>query len=414
LRQRHLNYFLHLTEQAEPALFGPDQAAWLQRLDQELDNLRLALKWALETDREAGVRLITTIWPFWDGRYISTGEAWLVKLLAQAELIAPDIEAKAFWVSGRFNRQLGHFDRARLLLEKSLALYQALSDPQGIAHCRLFMAWFMEQEERQATLLEYLAHFRASKDKLRTAEVLRYLGFFAGQQNNYEQARLYLRESESLYRELGHLSGIADVLNILGTLAIWQEDYDTARPLLEESLAIKDELGSRRSSSILLHLGLLHFRRGDDQRARTYLEKGLSLSQQTGEYHTSCWILAHLGYLFLREGELAQARKFLVKSLRRFQEMEYKIGVDFTLEGLASLAVSQKQAARAVRLFAWTDATREAMQNPRPPIEQADVARDMAAIRETIDAEAYAAASAEGKSMTMDEAIAYALEIESS
>jgi predicted ATPase len=70
LRRRHLNYFLHLTEQAEPALFGPDQAAWLQRLDKELDNLRLALKWALETDREAGVRLITTVWPFWDGRYI--------------------------------------------------------------------------------------------------------------------------------------------------------------------------------------------------------------------------------------------------------------------------------------------------------------------------------------------------------
>jgi len=54
------------------------------------------------------------------------------------------------------------------------------------------------------------------------------------------------------------------------------------------------------------------------------------------------------------------------------------------------------------------------MQIPRPPIEQADVARDMAAIREMIDEEAYAAASAEGKSMTMDEAIAYGLELESS
>jgi len=411
LRQRHLNYFLHLGEQAEPALFGPDQAAWLQRLDQELDNLRLALKWALETDREAGVRLVTTVWPFWDGRYVSAGEAWLVKLLAQAELIAPDIKAQAFWVSGRFNRQLGHFDRARLLLEKSLALYQELSDPQGIARCHLFMTWFMEQEEGQAILLDYLAHFRASRDKLGAAEVLRDLGSFAGQQNNYEQARLYLRESESLYRELGHLSGIADVLNTLGTMAIWQEDYDTARPLLEEGLAIDDELGSRRSSSLLMHLGLLHFRRGDDRRARTYLEKSLSLSQQTGEYPLSCWVLAHLGYVFLREGELAQASKFFVKSLRKFQEMEYKIGVDYALEGLASLAVSQKQAARAVRLFAWTEATREAMQNPRPPIEQADVERDMAAIREMIDEEAYAAAYAEGKAMTMEKAIACALEI---
>jgi predicted ATPase/uncharacterized protein HemY len=414
LRQRHLNYFLHLAEQAEPALFGPDQAAWLQRLDQELDNLRLALKWALETDREAGIRLITTVWPFWDGRYVSTGEAWLVKLLAQAELIAPDINAQAFWVSGRFNYRLGHFDRARLLLEKSLALYRDLGDPQGLARCHLFMTQFMELEERQTMLLDYLAHFRASGDKLGAAEVLRYLGGFAGQQNNYEQARLYLRESESLYRELGHLAGIADVLNTLGTLAIWQEDYDGARPLLEEGLAIDDELGSRSSSSILLHLGILHFRRGDDQRARTYLEKGLSLSQQTGEYPTSCWILAHLGYVCLREGELAQARHFFLKSLHKFREMEYKIGVDFTLEGLASLAVSQKQPARAVRLFAWTEATRAAMQNPRPPSEQADVARDMAAIREMMNEEAYAAAYAEGKAMTMEKAVACALEMESS
>ena len=94
--------------------------------------------------------------------------------------------------------------------------------------------------------------------------------------------------------------------------------------------------------------------------------------------------------------------------------MENKEGVDYSLEGLASLAVSQKQPARAVRLFAWTEATRATMQNPRPPIEQVDVARDMAAIREMIDEAAYAAAYAEGKAMTMDEAIACALEIASS
>jgi hypothetical protein len=109
---------------------------------------------------------------------------------------------------------------------------------------------------------------------------------------------------------------------------------------------------------------------------------------------------------------LARASNFFVKSLRQFQKMEYKIGVDYTLEGLASLAVSQKQAAQAVRLFAWTEATRAAMQNPRPPIEQVDVERDMAAIREMLDEEAYAAACAEGKAMTMGEAITYALEIQ--
>lgn len=413
LRQRHLHYFLNLAEQAESALFGPHQAAWLQRLDQELDNLHLALKWALEMDRETGVRLITTIWPFWDGRYISAGEAWLSKLLAQADLIAPALRAQAFWISGRFNRQLGHFDRARFLLQKSLALYRELNDPQRVARCQLFMTWFMEQEERQAILLENLAYFRTAGDKLGAAEALSYLGFFAGQQNNYEQARHYLRQSESLYRELGHLAGIAHVLNFLGTYAFLQEEYDTARSLLEESLAMDGELGSRRSSGILMHLGQLHFRQGNNQQAQTYLEKSLSLSQQTGEHLSSSWIMAHLGHVHLRAGDLAQARHFLVKSLRRFQAMRDKIGVDYILEGLAGLAVSQKQPAQAVRLLAWTEATRAALQNPRPPSEQADVGRDMAAIREMLDEEAYVAAYAEGKAMTMAEVIADALAIES-
>jgi hypothetical protein len=53
-RGRHLDYFLALAREAEPRLRGPEQVAWLQRLESEHDNLRAALDGALSADTGGG------------------------------------------------------------------------------------------------------------------------------------------------------------------------------------------------------------------------------------------------------------------------------------------------------------------------------------------------------------------------
>ncbi|HWE61630.1 MAG TPA: adenylate/guanylate cyclase domain-containing protein, partial [Chloroflexota bacterium] len=131
---RHLGWYLALAEQAEPALVGPEQALWLARLEAEHDNLRAALRHALEHgQREPGLRLAGALWRFWYTRgHLSEGRGWLDELLADGAGAA-SLRARALRGAGVLAYNQGDFARAVALTEQSLALYEQLGERQGVA-----------------------------------------------------------------------------------------------------------------------------------------------------------------------------------------------------------------------------------------------------------------------------------------
>src|SRR5215212_9630298 len=84
-QKRHANFFLALAERAEAKLESADQLDWINRMEQEHDNLRAALEWsktASGTD-ELCLRLAGALGLFWEARgYFSEGRERLSAILA--------------------------------------------------------------------------------------------------------------------------------------------------------------------------------------------------------------------------------------------------------------------------------------------------------------------------------------------
>ena len=130
-QRRHVEYCVRLAETAAPALGGPSQVEWLERLDREHDNLRAALRWSIEArDVDAGLRLGAVMWHFWSTRgNAREGRVWLSELRVLAGSGAESAaHAQVLAGSGELAYEQGDYAAARALHEESLTISNRLHD----------------------------------------------------------------------------------------------------------------------------------------------------------------------------------------------------------------------------------------------------------------------------------------------
>jgi predicted ATPase/DNA-binding SARP family transcriptional activator len=415
LRQRHLDYYMQLAERAEPELVSFDQFTWLDRLEAEFDNIRTALEWSLTSDVEGGLRLASALRWFWTySMHFRESSDYLARLLrpSASHGVALPIRAKALAVQADLMNLRNEPSQSVKLAEESLALCRVAGDEQGetlalLALARAF-SYLGRASAGQQLCERCLALSRARNDPIRAAQALWMLALF----ESHRPRRIeLLEEVRAIRRTHGHWVGLVNALHELAHQTMLLGDYSLADRWLNESKDL-----TRHSAALAelvaneMHLsGRLALREGDYTRARTELEKSAQRSQEAGRAMNFSWTLSDLGYVALCQGDFQRARATWQQSLHNFREANYPIGVVFNVEGLASLAVQQGQPARAARLLAWADATREVIEDTRPPVEQADVDRDLAIIGAQLNDATFQAEQAAGRQMTLDEAIACAL-----
>jgi len=413
-------YYVTVAEEAEPALRGPEQGVWLERLEREHDNLRAALGWARERGEVAlGLRLAGAVWRFWQVHgHLSEGMTWLANLLALdradertgARVVPATVRAKALNGAGNLALRQGDIARSAALIEEVLALRRKLGDTWGIAAAlnNLANAVIYQGEYRRAATLyeESLAQFRALRDDWCIAVTLHNLGHVATEQGDYTRATALLEECLALRRQLGDTAGIADTLMILGDVALRQGNCARATRWFDEGLALSRDLDSKIAIALgLLSAGDVALRQGDLARARSTLEESRALFQQVGDQQGAARVLNSLGDVAYAQGEHARAGQFYRESLTLFRVARNLVGIIVNLEGLARLAGAQGQPGHAVWLWGVAVAQREAIGVPIWPIDCAAYERDMAALRAALGAEAFTAAWGAGSSTPLEQAL---------
>jgi tetratricopeptide (TPR) repeat protein len=377
VRRRHRDWYLELAERAEPRLLGEEQAAWLDRLEQEHANLRAALTWSVESGgTEAALRLVGALWRFWAVRgYFQEGRGWLEAALKGSSNASAGFRAKALNAAGYLALSRGDHRAARSLLEESLTIQRQLGDQAGIAIS------------------------------------LSNLGAAANQQGDHAVARSFLEESLAIRRQLGDRVNLAVSLNDLGGAVIQQGDYATARSFLEESLTIRRQLGDKAGIAVSLNnLGMVAIKLGDYAGARPLLEESVLLCREVGDKWLNAAVLGTLGDLTRAQGDHEGARALYKESLSIYRQLEDTRGIADCLKGLAAVAHAQGQHERAAQMFGAAEALREASGAPLSVSERADDERSIAAVRAGLGEETFTSAWAEGRAMTPEHAIGYAVE----
>jgi len=423
-RRRHAAYYLSLAEEAEPALTGPDQGRWLQRLDREYDNLRAALRWARDSgEQEGGLRLAAALWRFWyvRGRQ-SEGRQWLEDLLGvrgggdagSTGSASTPARARALYGASVLAAEQGDYRRAKALSTESGALFEQFDDTLGRARALNLLATVMRyqgDQTRAAALYEQsLVLFRQLGHAQATAVALNNLGAMAVDQGDYARAATLNEESLAIKRALGDVRGIARSLLNLGEVARYQGDHDRARLLFAESLTLSRELEDGPSIALALNnLGDVARARGDGARAMALYTESVQIFRDAGDQHFVALTLSNLGHVAHDRGDDGGAAALYRDSLTLYRDVGEKLGLVGCLEGVAMVAQAQGRAEHAALLHGAAAGLRAALGAPLPPVERAAHERRAAALRETLGETAFATAWAAGHALSLEQAIAAAL-----
>ncbi len=242
------------------------------------------------------------------------------------------------------------------------------------------------------------------------AKAFRGAAYLAWHQGDYDRATVFGEKGLALSKELGDKEGSALLLRWLGLAVEGQGDRKRAIALLEASLALDRELGDKALISMELgNLASLALRQGDHQRAAVLGTEALALSKEVGEKWVMTVVLAIHGWLSIAQGDYVQAEASFKESLTLSRNLLKKFLAADCLVGLHRVAYARGAYERATRLFSASHAVGESLGRQLSPPAQANKDRRIASMRAAIGDVAFEAAWAEGRAMTLEQAIEYAL-----
>ncbi|MBC8163961.1 MAG: tetratricopeptide repeat protein [Roseiflexaceae bacterium] len=332
VRASHWAFFQRLLQAEQPRLRSADAAARV-RVDDDLQNIRSGLLWALQQPAAVAVEsALDSLLLFFD-----TSGAFRagVELFTQCAALLADAApgSRAECVAGRLMTcrgllllWLARYDDARVAFARSQRIAQACGDAQqealstgGLAFTLRWLGQFAEAEQLARAAL---AQARALDDGWLTAMLLQYLALICRDQGQHSEAREAALECLARFGDYGYRRGMGFALTVLGLVAHDLHDLDAAERYFEEGLrlcvAVGDPMGAVMAD---FYLGRLEFLRGQFGAARRRLDRGVASAGAIGYQWGVLRAQTLLGMIDDAEGEHATARTRLGDAARAATEL---------------------------------------------------------------------------------------------
>lgn len=457
IRARHFSHYLALAEQSKDlALAGRRLALWLDRVETEMDNMRVAFSWSREQvdGGEQSLQLANALWLFWTIRGgFREGHEWLEEALARGSAAPGQMRGTALYRLADLSTFSATAAHRTTLVEEALVLCQQADDRSGAAFCYRALG---EVAKDQSDFPRALKYYEQALDLFRSTNWLLYVGLALshladlhlqmGQSARavelYEEClvigrdieervllslsleclfqidpargRVLFQQEIARQRKLEDPETLAVVLNAFGgqlRLKGDPQDLDESIDILTECLLLWRELGIKWGlaggmARAYLFLGQAYSTKGEQTLAIEYEQEASHLYQEVGDLQGVAWAQTSIGWPALAQRNLALAFASFRMSLELSPDgsMNY---VPSALVGLAETVYQQGDLVRAGRLFGAA-AHFENRQVPRVgPLKNLPAIK---AAHARLDNPTFAVAWAEGEAMALAEVIAYALE----
>lgn len=319
---------------------------------------------------------------------------------------------------GKVLELVGKWNEANESYLSALQLADDLKDAEARAWCLTAQGDMLRKQGKYTEASQWLSQalytFEDLDNDAGIGQVLHFAGTLSAQQGDFENARQLYEKSLAIRRKLQDMPQIASLLSNLGILARIRGDLQTARAFYEESLAIRREIGDKWGIAVsLINLGNVALDQKNLDQAQAFMEQALALQREVGDRWSVANALNNLGNLARTKGDYTRSAKHYRESLEIYQEFGDKRALAYLLEDMGALAALENQPRRALRLVGAASALRQEIGSPLSAKEQEALTGLLEKAHAALDEIDQAAAFGEGRSLTLEEAIRYAIAGES-
>jgi predicted ATPase/DNA-binding SARP family transcriptional activator len=395
------------------------------REPQALDRLEQLRECSLVAVEERGdelrYRLLETLRQYGRERLLENQEAEAVNARHRDWFLALAERARAEWQGPGQKAWMDRLETEHDNLRAALAWSRQAGEVEAELRLGAALEWFWSRRGYLAEGRQWLEGALARESGapgLVRAKAFTKVAWLAHSQGDHAAsvtfagaARALYEEHLALLRECQDRPGLLQTLRDLSEVTSLQGDGSATWMLCLETLELLREMGDRPALAATLHsLGQLALKQGTREAARAYFEESVTIRRALGDDSGLMHLLGRLGHMAREEGDYERARALYLESLALRRRLWDEIALTQSLEDLAGLAARQGEAQRAARLLGAAEARCERLGARFPLAIPEECERAVAAARAALGGDGFASAWAEGRAMSWEQALDYAVE----